>query len=49
MTSQFYEWQVLHEKSLQWPLAAFGHMFNDVKTAELALVPCSKWLLAEIV
>ena len=27
---------------MQGPLAAFGHMFNGVKSAELALVPRSK-------
>ena len=42
MASQFYEWlsppRIKHVVAIGY----FCHMFNDVISAELALVPCSK-------
>ena len=42
MTSQFFERLRFSMKKHAVTIGCFGHMLNDVKSAELALVPCSK-------
>ena len=44
-TSQFYEWLSFMGKKHAVTIGCFGHMLIDVKSAELALVPCSNYII----